>query len=313
MAQAFRLTAVLALLAQPAGALELTWPVDCTLGQSCHIQQYPDHDAGPGATDFTCGPLSYDGHDGTDIALATRAAMATGVNVLAAAPGTVRGIRDGVADFAPVVEGRECGNGVLIDHGDGWATQYCHLKRGSVRVNPGDTVAAGAVLGQIGQSGLAEFPHLHLSVRHNDTELDPFAPGAPTCGQTTPGLWAIPVPYEPGGILQAGFAANVPEFDAIRAGLPPADLPPTAPGLVLWVYLFGTRAGDELSLAITGPEGQVLSDTATFDRTQAQAFRAFGKRLTSPAWTAGSYTGTAILSRDGQVIEKMRVTTEIRP
>ena len=87
---------------------------------------------GPAATDFTCGPLSYDGHDGTDIALPTRAAMAEGVAVLAAAPGTVTGIRDGIADFAPVIQGKECGNGVVIDHGAGWVTQYCHLRQGSV-------------------------------------------------------------------------------------------------------------------------------------------------------------------------------------
>ena len=84
--------------------------------------------------------------------------------------------RDGVADFAPFRRGQDCGNGVLVDHGDGWETQYCHMKQGSVRVTSGDAVGAGAVLGQIGQSGMAAFPHLHLSVRHNADKIDPFAP-----------------------------------------------------------------------------------------------------------------------------------------
>jgi murein DD-endopeptidase MepM/ murein hydrolase activator NlpD len=110
-------------LAPPAGAFDLAFPADCTLGAGCYIQQYHDHDPGPEATDYTCGPLSYDGHDGTDIALPTRAAMATGVAVLAAAPGVVKGLRDGVADAAPFPTGQDCGNGVVIDHGNGWETQ----------------------------------------------------------------------------------------------------------------------------------------------------------------------------------------------
>jgi murein DD-endopeptidase MepM/ murein hydrolase activator NlpD len=224
-------------LAQTAGAFELppfklSWPVDCTLGDTCHIQQYFDHDAGLGASDFTCGPLSYDGHDGTDIALATRIAMAAGVAVLAAAPGTVRGVRDGVEDFLPPQDGRECGNGVLIDHGAGWVTQYCHLRQGSVRVSPGDVVAPGTPLGLIGQSGMADFPHLHLSVRQNGVERDPFAPNSTTCG-TEPGaaLWAAPLPYEPGGFLVAGRGAGaMPARMASKSGTasekPAARKPP---------------------------------------------------------------------------------------
>ena len=79
-----------------AEPFSLDFPVDCTLGETCYIQQYVDHDPGPGARDFTCQGLSYDGHKGTDIALPTLAAMAQGVRVRAAAPGVVRARRDGV-------------------------------------------------------------------------------------------------------------------------------------------------------------------------------------------------------------------------
>ena len=34
--------------------------------------------------------------------------------------------------------GRNCGNGVTLDHGDGWQTQYCHMRRGSVAVKVAD-------------------------------------------------------------------------------------------------------------------------------------------------------------------------------
>ena len=308
-----RLSALLTLaLAFPAGAFELAFPVDCALGDTCHIQQYSDHDPGPAAVDFTCGPLSYDGHDGTDIALPTRADMAAGVAVLAAAPGVVRGVRDGIADFAPVVAGKECGNGVLVEHADGWATQYCHLRQGSVLVKPGQSVDAGAQLGLIGQSGLAEFPHLHLSVRHDDTEVDPFAPDTAACALTRgPTLWTTDVPYEPGGFLGAGFSDAVPDFDAIRAGLPTTPLPATAPGLVLWAYAFGTRAGDRLAFQVIGPDGAFLTEEVVLEKTQAQMFRAVGKRLTAAAWAAGTYQGTVTLLRDGGQVDQISTNISV--
>ena len=287
-------------LAFPAGAIELAFPADCRLGDTCYIQQYVDHDPGPGAQDFTCGPLSYQGHDGTDIALPSRAAMFAGVNVLAAAPGTVKGLRDGVADFVAPVADRECGNGVLVDHGGGWETQYCHMKQGSVRVKVGDAVVPGSVLGQIGQSGMAEFPHLHLSVRHNGVELDPFAPDSLTsCGPPGPELWDHPLAYQPGGMLSLGISAAIPDYQAIKAGLASPALPGDAPALVVWAYLFGLQAGDAVLFRLTGPEGELLTERSVIEKPQAQAFRAVGRKLKAAEWPAGRYQGEAILQRSG--------------
>ena len=304
-------------LASPAGAFELAWPAACTPGETCHVQNYFDHDATTAFGDFTCGPLGYDGHDGTDIALPDRAAMEAGVQVLAAAAGTVKGMRDGVADFVPTEPDRECGNGVLISHPDGWETQYCHMKQGSVLVQPGDQVALGQPLGLIGQSGMAEFPHLHITVRHDGAELDPFAPDTPTTCATAPpaagDLWSSRVAYEPGGLLSAGFSAAVPEYDAIRMGLATTPLPATAPGLVLWAYAFGTRIGDTMTFHITGPDGEFLTQDFTIDRTQAQMFRATGRRLTTPAWPAGTYSGTITLTRDSNQLDQITTEVQVNP
>ena len=300
-------------LAQPAGAFDLAFPVACDLGATCYIQQYPDHDPGPDAHDFTCGPLSYDGHDGTDIALPTRAAMAAGVAVLAASPGVVTGTRDGVADFAPVVPGKECGNGVVIDHGQGWQTQYCHLKQGSLQVRTGDKVETGTPLGQIGQSGMAEFPHLHLSVRRNGAELDPFAPEATTCGPADEDLWADPLPYQPGGLLAVGITDAVPDYEAIKAGLESPELPATAPALVVWAYLFGTQAGDALVFSLTGPEGAVVTERVVLEKTQALAFRAVGRKLRTAGWPAGAYQGEVALIRRGHDLGRRSLTITVAP
>jgi hypothetical protein len=41
-----------------AGDISLAFPVDCDLGETCHIQQTVDHDPSEGASDFTCGLLT---------------------------------------------------------------------------------------------------------------------------------------------------------------------------------------------------------------------------------------------------------------
>ena len=295
-------------LAFPAGAFELSFPADCRLGDTCYIQQYVDHDPGPSAQDFTCGPLSYQGHDGTDIALPSRAAMFAGVDVLAAGAGTVKGTRDGVADFAAPVADRECGNGVLVDHGGGWETQYCHMKQGSVRVKVGDAVVPGSVLGQIGQSGMAAFPHLHLSVRHNGAELDPFAPDSLTrCGPPGPGLWDQPLAYQPGGLLGIGISAAIPDYLAVKAGLASPDLPDDAPALVVWAFLFGAQAGDAILFRLTGPDGDILTERSVIEKAQAQAFRAVGRKLKAAAWPAGPYQGEAVLQRRGVELGRQQI------
>jgi len=309
-----------ALSAAPSLALDLGPPVACTWGKDCYIQQYFDHDAGPAWGDFTCGGLSYDGHDGTDFALPTRADMAAGVAVLAAAPGTVKGTRDGVQDFAPKVEGRECGNGVVIDHGAGWETQYCHMRKGSVQVKVGDAVDRGTPLGLIGQSGMAEFPHMHLAVRKNGVELDPFAPEATnTCAvgaapAARDDLWLPEMEYQPGGIIGAGFASEVPEFAAIKSGLEaPTTLPATSPALVMWLYMFGAKAGDAVIFDITGPEGRVVAERVALEKTQALLFRAVGRKMRGAGWPAGTYQGHARMMRGDVELGRREISVTIAP
>jgi hypothetical protein len=56
------------------------------------------------------------------------------------------------------------GNYVLIDHGNGEFSIFPHLMQGSVRVGPGKSVKRGQVLGRVGFSGDAIFPHVHYSL-----------------------------------------------------------------------------------------------------------------------------------------------------
>ena len=56
------------------------------------------------------------------------------------------------------------GNHVVIGMKGGFSAVYAHLKPGSVRVNVGDKVQAGNVIGLLGNSGASLAPHLHFHI-----------------------------------------------------------------------------------------------------------------------------------------------------
>jgi hypothetical protein len=291
-------------------------PIDCDLGETCFIQNYVDSDPGPEASDHTCGPLTYDGHKGTDIRVATLAEMEAGIAVLAAAPGTVRATRDDMPDIpsnapnAPDLNGKDCGNGLVISHGDGWETQYCHMRLGSLVVEKGQRVAKGTELGLVGLSGKTVFPHIHMSLRHDGEVVDPFAPNATgTCGAPETTLWEDEITYQAGALLDIGFSEGVPEFDDIKAGLSdPTTLSAGANGLVLWGYAFGTRAGDTMEFNIAGPNGWRHDQIVEFTKPQAQVFRATGRKQPKGGWPAGIYEGVVTFSRAGKIISTETLT-----
>jgi hypothetical protein len=325
------LAAVLVTLLPAAAAAPpaLILPLACTPNRDCWIANHVDLDPGPGIRDYACGELTYDGHNGTDFAIRDRAAMEDGVAVLAAAAGRVRADRDGVADMSvsqagkEAIRNRECGNGVVLEHGDGWETQYCHLRRGSVRVKPGEQVAAGQALGFVGLSGLTEYPHLHLTVRHKDKVVDPFRGERerPDCSAGHP-LWrskvAAELPYAPGAVYNTGFAAEEPDAEGVRSGRyrNARVLSARVSVLSFFADVFGVGAGDTLELRIIGPDGATLAERRVpIVRRQALRLAYVGVRRTSGLWMPGVYRGEARLVHAGATLSpasSRAATVEVR-
>jgi hypothetical protein len=63
------------------------------------------------------------------------------------------------------------GNYVIIQHANGEYSMLLHLKPGSIPVRVGEQVKAGELLGLVGFSGSAFYPHLHYSVTNGAKEL----------------------------------------------------------------------------------------------------------------------------------------------
>ncbi|MGI9403522.1 MAG: M23 family metallopeptidase [Hyphomicrobium sp.] len=246
----------------------LSVPVACTLGETCFIQNYIDVEPGPGVLDYMCGSATYHAHTGTDFRLNSAAQSKMGFSALAAEDGTVKRARDGMADVftnaasTKALKGQECGNGVVIDHGDGWETQYCHMRQGSLVVRTGDKVARGQRLGDIGYSGKAEFAHLHLSVRHNGKTIDPFSGRGQDAvcfsqSRMAKGLWdeiaAKVLDYQSGQVFAVSFSDSVPDLDALERDHVGAKPHRKSGELILFARFLNLRGGDRIRLAIERP------------------------------------------------------------
>lgn len=157
------------------------------------------------ARDFLGTQLTYDSHNGTDLA------VRPGTTVVAAAPGLVLRVSN---------EFHRGGLKVFLDHGRGLVTTYNHLARALVR--PGDRVGRGetiAISGYSGLDGVVTFPwgtpHVHFNVWLDGLYVDPFAaPGEVPLWRT--GNWPTPARSDD---RERAFEPTPWDEDAVERGL----------------------------------------------------------------------------------------------
>ncbi|HEV8695159.1 MAG TPA: M23 family metallopeptidase [Lysobacter sp.] len=100
-----------------------------------------------------------------------------GADVLAVADGVVTATRDDVTESASIAAHPRhpledaTGNYVALDLGNGRYAFYEHLKPGSIRVAPGQSVRRGQVLAALGFTGDSTGPHLHFHVADANSPL----------------------------------------------------------------------------------------------------------------------------------------------
>jgi murein DD-endopeptidase MepM/ murein hydrolase activator NlpD len=209
---------------------------------------------------------------------------------------------------AAAVKGQNCGNAALIEHPGGWTSFYCHMRRGSVRVKPGQAVAVGQPLGLVGESGEAAFPHLHFEVRRNRQLVDPFAWGvAPSACSGGRMLWspaaAQGLAYRSPSVLNQGFASAAVSMEQVEGQTAPAPRA-DGPALTAYVRAIGLQAGDVQTLTLTGPAGRPLATSTVppLERSKAQYMMFAGSRLKGAAWPRGAYRARYEVRRSGRVV-----------
>lgn len=104
------------------------------------------------------------------------------------------------------------GNSIVLDLGGGRYGLYAHLRPGSIKVHPGDTVKRGQVIALVGNSGNSIAPHLHFHVMSTPSPL------------ASNGL-----PYEIDAFKVTGTSPSTAAFDAAEAHGTPLTITPISP------------------------------------------------------------------------------------
>jgi hypothetical protein len=244
------------------------WPIEHPLNAGIALGNYVDDDPSGAVHDYMGFDSTYDGHLGTDFGMYSFRAMDRGEEVFAAAGGTVAFKQDGKFDRSVGPPWPDDGNYLGIDHGDGSFAFYLHLRKNSITVDVGETVAQGQILGLAASSGYSWGPHLHF-------ETGEYAPTwtfrDPWNGtyNMLPSLWVDQEPYvgddltiihDMGIVTEDGAGGdfgNIPYNLLIEGFVPAAVFGTSETKLAMWV-LFQGNPGGSFRMEVRKPNGALF-------------------------------------------------------
>lgn len=97
--------------------------------------------------------------------------MPEGTQICAARAGVVVAVKQNSTKGGKTAKYQEYGNYIIIYHGDGTLANYFHLQKEGSKVEVGDEVAEGQVIGLSGNTGWSSGPHLHFQVYSFDEDM----------------------------------------------------------------------------------------------------------------------------------------------
>lgn len=237
---------------QGSPPVKLEWPVEGGIQADNYITNFYDVDVSSDHADLHGGPYAYDGHAAWDIGPGHFADMDDGVDVYAAAAGTVTEVNDGEFDRQTDgfnVQPRPAANYVKIDHGQGFETFYWHFRRDSVEVEVGQVVAAGDRLGLMGSSGVSTGTHLHFGLTRHGRPVEPmFDPNT---------YLADTIPYSDDVTIMRSSGVWIDRpTDHFKEGAPRTNVfPVNSPVPYVWGYFTAINQDDLVETIWHRPDG----------------------------------------------------------
>lgn len=298
MAKTSQILAVfLLLLSSPLSALELQFPVACRLMENCWITNHVDLDRDKGyAEDYMCGSKTTDGSKSTHISLGSLSAIKQKIPVIAVADGQIS-VAQHNTGF--------CGTRVLIDHGGGWESNYCHLDPKTLQVHEGQHVKQNQILGSIGNSGQTDWPHLSYALLRNGMVFDPFSgrTNLEGCSRASQPLWINKMNplYEPAQVTAIGFNFGFLNGNDIKAGAlkSATAMKHDTPQISLWTLMMNVQKGDKIEMQIITPSGRHLKKKTITVKKSKKYYPVYLSTLRGNfLWDKGIYKGVITITRN---------------
>lgn len=280
-------------------AVSFDWPFSQALDEGVVIVNYVDDLAGGSIRDYNDNDWSYNGHNGTDIALHDFRNMDRFYAVRAAASGTVVELTVNNFDRNTGLDNGIPSNTVLIRHNDGTYAYYFHMMKKSATVKLGEYILQGQILGYVGSSGNSTDAHLHFEPGHfsngNWIKRDPWE----GVYNQLPSLWQSQYAYvgfrdfilHDMGVytkgLVGGNMVNSPDYFKERI-ITPYTVSGYEDKLGFWILVQGNYSGKQIRFEIRKSDGSLFDDTYFYMSDQTQ----YGRYWWTPDFNPGiSVTG----------------------